>query len=216
MTGSAPLGPEAMADAAYAFGLWTGWGLLHSFTASRRLKAALEVALGPRYALYPFVYTVISLWTFWLVLTKEPDMPQVLWALEGAPKYVLHLLQLAGLGLLGWAAVSVAGLKMLGLPQLLDMLRGRVPDERDIRADFRATGAYAIVRHPMHAGGILFLACQPSQTLGGFVFALFGCLYMVIGTVLEERRLRHDLGEVWEDYARRVPMFVPFFGKRQN
>ncbi len=211
-----PLPPEAMADAAYAFGLWTGWGLLHSVMASRRLKGALEVALGPRYALYPFVYTVISLWTFWLVLVKEPDLPQVLWALEGAPKYILHALQLAGLGLLGWAAVSIAGLKMLGLPQLADMLRGRVPDERDIHKDFKATGAYAVVRHPMHAGGILFLACMPSQTLGGFVFALFGCLYMVIGSVLEERRLRRDLGPVWADYARRVPMFLPFLRKRQN
>lgn len=210
------LPPQALADAAYAFGLWTGWGVLHSVTASRRLKAALEVALGPRYALYPFVYTVISLWTFWLVLAKEPDLPQVLWALEGAPKYVLHALQAVGLGLLAWAAVSVAGLKMLGLPQLADMLRGRVPDERDIHKDFKATGAYALVRHPMHAGGILLLACMPSQTLGGLVFSLFGCLYMVIGTLLEERRLRRDLGPVWTDYARRVPMFLPFFVKHQN
>ncbi|MBI5518509.1 MAG: hypothetical protein HY916_00445 [Desulfovibrio sp.] len=216
MTDPNALAPEALAGAAYAFGLWTGWGALHSVMAARRIKTAFELALGPRYALYPFAYTVISLWTFWLVLAKEPDLPQVLWTLQGAPKYFLHLLQLAGIGLLGWAAVSVAGLKMLGLPQLVDVVRGRVPDERDIHADFKTTGAYALVRHPMHAGGILFLACQPSQTLGGFVFALFGCLYMVIGTVLEERRLRRELGYVWADYARRVPMFVPFLGNRQK
>ena len=72
------LAPEALADAAYAFGLWTGWGLLHSILASRRVKAACELVLGPRYALYPLGYTVISLWTFWLVLVKEPDLPQLL------------------------------------------------------------------------------------------------------------------------------------------
>lgn len=203
------LGPEALRSAAYAFGLWTGWGALHSVMASRRLKAAFELALGPRYALYPLGYTCISVWTFWLVLTKEPDLPQLLWALDGAPKYLLHALQAAGLGLLAWAGVSVGGLKMLGLPQLLDTLRGRIPDEADIRRDFRASGAYAVVRHPMHAGGILFLACAPSQTLGGLVFALFGCAYMVLGTWLEERRLARALGPVWEAYALRVPMFLP-------
>lgn len=210
------LAPEALADAAYAFGLWTGWGLLHSILASRRVKAACELVLGPRYALYPLGYTVISLWTFGLVLVKEPDLPQILWALEGLPKYLLYAVQASGLGLLAWAAVTVPGLKMLGLPQLADMLRGRVPDEADIQRDFRATGAYAVVRHPMHAGGILFLACAPVQSLGGLVFALFGCAYMVAGTLLEERRLRRDLGPVWADYARRVPMFVPFFGNRHN
>jgi len=208
------LPPEAVSDASYAFGLWTGWGILHSILASRRVKAACELVLGPRYALYPFGYAVISLWTFWLVLAKEPNLPQVLWALEDLPKYLLYAAQGLGLGLLAWAAITVAGLKMLGLPQLADMLRGRVPDEADIRRDFRANGPYALVRHPMHAGGILFLACAPVQTLGGLVFAAFGCAYMVIGSLLEERRLAHDLGPVWDDYARRVPMFAPFLGHR--
>ncbi|MHC1752287.1 methyltransferase family protein [Humidesulfovibrio sp.] len=208
--------PEAVRAAAYAFGLWTGWGALHSVMAARRVKLAFELALGPRYVLYPFAYTVISLWTFWLVLTKEPALPQVLWELGGAPKYILHAVQALGLGLLAWAGVSLGGLKMLGLPQLLDTLRGRVADEADIQRDFSSHGAYALVRHPMHAGGIAFLACAPTQTLGGLVFAVFGCAYMVVGTLLEERRLSRELGPVWADYAARVPMFLPFSANRHN
>lgn len=216
MTPAGPLTPEALGQAGYAFGLWSGWALLHSVMAARRVKLAFELALGPRYVLYPFAYTVVSLWTFWLVLAKEPDLPQVLWALEGAPKYILHAVQAAGLALLAWAGVSVGGFKMLGLPQLLDTLRGRIADEVDIHRDFKSSGAYGLVRHPMHAGGIAFLACAPTQTLGGLVFALFGCLYMVLGTFLEERRLARDLGPLWETYALRVPMFLPFFGNRQK
>lgn len=208
--------PEAIRSAAYAFGLWTGWGALHSFMAARRVKLAFELALGPRYVLYPFAYTVISLWTFWLVLTKEPALPQVLWELAGAPKYILHVVQALGLGLLAWAGVSLGGLKMLGLPQLVDTLRGRMADEADIQRDFSSHGAYALVRHPMHAGGIAFLACAPTQTLGGLVFAVFGCAYMIVGTLLEERRLSRELGPVWADYAARVPMFLPFSANRHN
>ena len=206
--------PEAIADAAYALGLWTGWGVVHSVLAARRVKAACELVLGPRYALYPLGYSVISLWTFWLVLTKEPDLPQVLWAVEGLPQFLLYGLQGLGLALLAWAGWSMNGLKLLGLPQFLSMVRGRVPDEADLHKDFSTKGAYGLVRHPMHAGGMLFLLCAPRQSLGGLVFAVFGCAYMVIGTLLEERRLALTLGPVWGEYVRRVPMFLPFLRMR--
>jgi len=208
------LTPENWADAGYAFGLWCGWGLVHSILAARRVKAAFELVLGPaRYALYPLGYTVVSLWTFWLVLVKEPALPQQLW---DAPVWLalpLYALQLAGLALLVWAGLSIGGLKMLGLRQLADTLRGRVADAADMARDFSTSGAYGFVRHPMHAGGILFLACAPRQTLGGLVFAGFGCLYMILGTLIEERRLALELDGRWAAYAARVPMFVPRLGR---
>jgi len=203
------LTPEALASAGYAFGLWTGWGVLHSVLAARRVKAAFELLLGPRYVFYPTAYSLVSLWTFYLVFTKEPDLPQLLWAVEGPSALFMYGVQLAGLALLVWAGVSMHGLKMLGVTQLVSLLRRRLPEAADLRQDFTSTGAYGLVRHPMHAGGMLFLAFQPRLTLGGFVFALFGCLYMAIGSWLEERRLALELGPVWAEYTRRVPMFLP-------
>ena len=203
------IAPEALADAAYAFGLWTGWALLHSMLATRRVKAAFELALGPRFALYPLGYTLLSLWTFYLVLAKEPDLPQLVWLVAGLPAFALYALQAAGLGLLAWAGFSVGGLKMLGLPQLVDVLRGRQPEERDPVRDFSSRGAYGLVRHPMHLGGALFLLCPPRMTLGMLVFAVFACLYFALGSALEERRLARDLGPVWTEYVRRVPMYLP-------
>ena len=204
-----PLTPEALGNAGYAFGLWTGWGALHSLLAARRVKAAFELLLGPRYVFYPTAYSAISLWTFYLVVIKEPTLPQLLWAVEGLAALALYGLQLAGLALLFWAGASMHGLKMLGVAQVLSALRRRLPEESDMHKDFTSTGAYNLVRHPMHSGGILFLVCQPRLTLGGAAFALFGCLYMILGTVIEERRLARELGPVWADYARRVPMFIP-------
>ncbi len=208
------LTPEVLVAAAHAFGLWTGWGLLHSLLAARRVKAACQRVLGPRpYALYPLGYTLVSLWTFYVVFKKEPGLPQLLWAVQGPLAWAMYGLQLAGLALLVWAGVSMQAFKMFGLPQLASLLRGRAPDEADapdLHKDFSSSGAYALVRHPMHLGGMLFLALQPRLSLGGFVFALFGCLYMLLGSLLEERRLALALGPVWADYVRRVPMFLPW------
>ena len=211
-----PLTPQAQADASYAFGLWTGWALLHSALATRRVKAAFELLLGPRFALYPFAYTVISVWTFWLVLVKEPEMSQILWSLPIAPKIILYAAQAAGLGLVCWAGLSLNGAKLLGLPQMWRALRGKIAEDRDIDNDFSTRGAYALMRHPMHAGGVLFLAAAPRQTLGGLVFAVFGCAYLLLGTLIEEYRLRRELGERWNDYASRVPMYIPNLAKRQK
>lgn len=208
--------PDVLADAAYAFGLWTGWGVAHSLLATHRLKAACAQALGPLSALYPLCYTLVSFWTFWLVLVKEPDLPQVLWAVEGLPKYLLYAVQASGLALLAWAGWSMNGLKLLGVPQLFSLVRGQAPDEADLHKDFSSRGAYGLVRHPMHTGGMLLLAFAPWQSLGGLVFAVFGCAYMVLGSLLEERRLALALGPVWSEYERRVPMFVPFLGIRHN
>lgn len=205
------LTPENIADAAYAFGLWTGWGALHSVLASRRVKAAFELVLGPvRFPLYPLGYTVVSLWTFWLVLKKEPDLPQLVWLVEGLPAYLMHGLQAAGVGLLVWAAFTVDGLAFLGLRQLGQLLARRIPLEPDPEKSFRTTGAYGLVRHPMHLGGILFLAFQPRMTLGALSFAVFGILYIIVGSLLEERRMAWALGERWKEYARATPMFLPW------
>ncbi|MDP3428269.1 MAG: hypothetical protein Q8S17_12955 [Humidesulfovibrio sp.] len=204
-----PPSAEALGNAGYAFGLWTLWGALHSLLAARRVKVAFALLLGPGYVFYPTAYSAVSLLTFFLVMLKEPDLPQVLWAVQGPAALGMRALQLAGLALLVWAGMSMHGLKMLGVAQLLSLLRRRQPEEADMRRDFTSSGAYGLVRHPMHAGGILFLAMQPRLTLGGAAFALFGCLYMMVGSLLEERRLARELGPVWADYARRVPMLVP-------
>lgn len=205
------LPPEAMAEAAYAFGLWTGWGVLHSVLASRRVKAAVELVAGPvRFPLYPLGYTVISLWTFYVVLQKEPDLPQLIWLVEGAASYGMYALQAAGVGLLAWAAFTVDGLAFLGLRQLGQLLRRQLPQEPDPVRAFRTHGAYGFVRHPMHLGGILILTFQPRMTLNALTFALFGCLYIVVGSLLEERRMAATLGALWDDYRRTVPMFLPW------
>src|SRR5215472_11413068 len=67
------------------------------------------------------------------------------------------------------------------------------------------TGPYAIVRHPMYAGGILIFLGTPLQ-LGswlGLVTSLVLMPLLSVRIVLEERVLRTEL-DGYDDYARRV------------
>lgn len=74
------------------------------------------------------------------------------------------------------------------------------------------TGPYGLVRHPIYTG--LLLAILATMAAKGTVWGIAGAAFLTVGIVvkakLEERFLRGELGSAYDDYARRVPMLVPF------
>ncbi|MDX8497656.1 isoprenylcysteine carboxylmethyltransferase family protein [Mesorhizobium sp. VK4C] len=82
------------------------------------------------------------------------------------------------------------------------------------KADHRVvdTGPYRLVRHPIYTG--LLLSILATMAAKGTVWGIAGAALLLVGIVvkarLEESFLRGELGPAYDDYARRVPMLVPF------
>lgn len=81
------------------------------------------------------------------------------------------------------------------------------------------TGPYALVRHPIYTG--LLLAVVATALSRGTVLTYVGAAVFGIGLVIkarvEERFLQSELGEAdYRDYARRVPMLLPFSHRSQR
>ncbi|MDX8435147.1 isoprenylcysteine carboxylmethyltransferase family protein [Mesorhizobium abyssinicae] len=82
------------------------------------------------------------------------------------------------------------------------------------KADHRVvdTGPYRLVRHPIYTG--LLVAILATMAAKGTVWGVAGAAFLIVGIVvkarLEESFLRGELGTAYDDYARRVPMLVPF------
>jgi len=82
------------------------------------------------------------------------------------------------------------------------------------KADHRVidTGPYRLVRHPIYTG--LLLSVLATMAVKGTVWGIAGAALLLVGVVvkarLEESFLRGELGPAYDDYARRVPMLVPF------
>jgi protein-S-isoprenylcysteine O-methyltransferase Ste14 len=74
------------------------------------------------------------------------------------------------------------------------------------------TGPYALVRHPIYSG--IILASIATATLRGTAAAGAGAARLSYGWYvkarIEERFLRSELGPAYDDYAKRVPMLIPF------
>lgn len=109
----------------------------------------------------------------------------------------------AGSLMMGWKRRKLLTYGVLaGMPELSpDRYPGRVLQE----------GPYAVIRHPRYVEvllGTLGYALVVNY-LGIYILWLlcFPAIYVVV--LLEERELRQRFGAEYEEYARRVPRFVP-------
>jgi steroid 5-alpha reductase family enzyme len=78
---------------------------------------------------------------------------------------------------------------------------------------FRTPMLYKFIRHPLYIGWTIAFWAIPTMTVSHLLFAVVLTVYMALAARVEERDLVEYFGQQYEDYRRRVPMFVPRVGK---
>lgn len=149
----------------------------------------------------------------------------------------LAVLHLAAVGAVGWATLgsrpafalpqplvwAMTAVAVLGAVGLVVFLRAYDPGRLIGTAQIRGAGEDADeplhlggihrwVRHPLYMAGFLLLWGRAVDPLG-LATALWASAYLVIGSLLEERKLLARYGAPYADYRRRVPRFIPWKGR---
>lgn len=110
--------------------------------------------------------------------------------------------QMLALALLAIGVLQTDVWHFLGLRQLVEAVPGEPPA-------LVVRGLYRWVRHPLYSAGLLFLWLTPLMTSSILVFNFAMSVYILIGSVFEERRLLTEFGAAYVDYQRRVPRLIP-------
>jgi protein-S-isoprenylcysteine O-methyltransferase Ste14 len=77
-------------------------------------------------------------------------------------------------------------------------------------------GLYRWVRHPLYTAGLVLIWLTPVMTLNIFSLNLGLTIYLVVGALIEERKLVREYGEAYEEYRKRTPMLIPDFPQSEG
>lgn len=172
--------------------LFTIFALHHSLMARTGARAWIMRRLPPN--LERSVYVWIASLLFLAVCWLWRPLPGVAWRLNGIG-LALHLAQLAGI------VLTIAAARLVGVWELAGVTQ---PDPaRPI--EFRASGPFAVVRHPIYLGWVLIVFAMPLMTISQLLFAVTSTLYLIAAIPFEERSLLESHREAYSEYQRQMP-----------
>jgi protein-S-isoprenylcysteine O-methyltransferase Ste14 len=201
-------------------GVCTALAAIHSLLASKLAKDLARRIVGPRYrnGLYRFAFNAKSVlflvWATWWFL-RLPD--REIYRVRAPWSWVFRAGQVASLGVL-LSAVRVIGiLDFAGISQLRTLLAGLDPNPEPeaqgppLGADGQMVTAqpFRLTRHPSNLGALGVFLLFPRMTINRLTLVVLVALYVILGSLHEERRLRVAYGEPFERYRRGVPFLVP-------
>lgn len=172
--------------------LFTIFALHHSVMARTGAKAWVTRKVPPdlERSLYVWIASVLFLAVCWL---WQP-LPGLIWETSGALFWILVTIQMIGVVLSVRAAGAVGVWELAGVRQ---------PDHTK-PVDFKASGPFAIVRHPIYLGWLLIVFATPVMTTSRLLFAVVSSAYLIAAIPWEEASLVEAFGEKYRAYQRQM------------
>jgi protein-S-isoprenylcysteine O-methyltransferase Ste14 len=191
---------------------WAAYGALHSALIAPGTTRYLKRGLGGGFRFYRLFFNLVAVASL---------VPLVSYArsLEGPASFrwqgpllgVRYALQACGVLLFLAGARHYSLAQFLGVGQLRGTTRGGLVSGGGIDS----SGVLGLVRHPWYTGLLLLLWARDldaSRLVTGAVLTA----YVVVGTLLEERKLVAEFGETYARYQATVSMFLPFAWLRRR
>lgn len=180
------------------------YGLLHSWLASLRVKAAARHWFGAAAnRWFRLFFNMVAGLTLLPVLVLPVVLEdQELYRIPAPWSWLTWITQGIALVLLVVGVMQTGVMSFLGIRQLLTGT-----DERASR--LVVDGLYRYVRHPLYTAGLVIIWLLPVMSCNLLALNIGLTLYIMIGALFEERKMMQDFGEVYAAYRRRTPMLIP-------
>ncbi|MFQ5831102.1 MAG: methyltransferase family protein [Candidatus Thorarchaeota archaeon] len=183
------------------------FGLQHSGLSTPRVKDWIIDRWGKTgYAqIYKFTSVLALLGSFlsmgfwdWFYFIRSPELVQ------------------PALFLLGWGLIALGLVLAARASQVISV--STVADMRtDRKPELVTAGIYSRIRHPLYLATIILLfgmaSVYPFSNV--VVYALLLSAYVLVGTLLEERKLVIQYGQAYQDYREKTGFILPRLRKSE-
>jgi protein-S-isoprenylcysteine O-methyltransferase Ste14 len=150
-------------------------------------------------------YAIASGITLLAVVLLWQDSGLVIWQAQNGLWWTARFIFLLALVFGIWSGLTLKGFDTFGLRPIRQRFQAK-PSRPSMLV---AQGAYRWVRHPMYFVVLLMIWSYPVLTVDRLLFNMLWTIWIVFGTVLEERDLTAKFGDDYREYQRNVPMLFP-------
>lgn len=176
----------------------------HSVMVRRSFRRRLSTIVPEPF--HGALYTLASGAALTILVLFWQSSGNTLLSLEGYSRWVANGIFISSMIGMMWSLQALASFDMFGIRQVLAHIHasnvGSMP--------FTIRGPYRWVRHPLYFCILVLIWFRPELTADRLLFNVLFTIWIVIGTVLEERDLVADFHETYTEYQRRVPMLIPW------
>jgi len=193
--------------------LWAAWCAVHSAMISPGASECLKRRLGRGFRFYRLFFNIFAAVTLVpLILYEESlhDPPLFQW--QGLLRIPQGLLVGASLVLI------LAGLRHYDVAGLVGLRQMRLENSRrtiGIDGGLDTTGVLSMTRHPWYLATMI-LIWSLDMGVADLARNVVMTVYLILGTVLEERKLVLEFGGEYREYQERVSMLFPWKWLRSN
>ena len=189
--------------------LWIIWCTVHSGMISATVNEYLKVKLGMYFRFFRLFYNLVALITLLpLIIYTQRFKGVVLFRWEGYLVIVQFILIAISITLLISGVLKYDMFQFVGIRQIIS---GKSYSTLSENGEIVTSGILGITRHPWYSGSIIFLWIYfKNMYVSTLIVSILLTIYLVIGAVLEERKLILEFGDSYRDYMMKVSMLFPF------
>lgn len=184
------------------------FSVLHTFTASVRMKERMKNAVGPRIfdGWYRAFYNALSSVTLLPLLIVALHPSTTLWNVGKGLAFGFRVIEFAGIIGIVASLMLIDWKSFIGIRQVVQYFQ---PKEIVATDTLITSGLYRFVRHPLYFFSLLVIWFVPVMTINWMIFSLLISLYFYIGSFYEEKKMVAQFGDSYRSYQRRVPRLFP-------
>lgn len=186
--------------------MWIAYCLLHSFLISTSFTNLMTRLLKDYYAFYRMFFVIISVVLLIPLIDYTNRLDNNIIINYSLPlNIILYTLTLGSLLMFFWAFFfDYDSLSFFGIRQMMNFGKKINPS-----GELKRDGLLGVVRHPMYFALIVYLWCQVF-TVSDIIVNIVLTIYVIMGTIIEEKKLILEFGDAYVKYQKEVPMLIPF------